>query len=49
MPRASTSTLRPLYKQAFEQLGLDPNDFDNAVIRALDMIQLTPSINPHSM
>ncbi|MBK6736833.1 MAG: DUF3014 domain-containing protein [Haliea sp.] len=37
-------TLRPLYKQAFEQLGLDPNDFDNAVIRALDMILATPEI-----
>lgn len=37
-------TLRPLYKQAFEQLGLDPDDFDNAVIRALDMILATPEI-----
>lgn len=37
-------TLRPLYKQAFEQLGLDPEDFDNAVIRALDMILATPEI-----
>lgn len=37
-------TLRPLYKQAFEQLGLDPNDFDNAIIRTLDMILATPEI-----
>lgn len=37
-------TLRPLYKEAFEQLGLDPNDFDNAVIRTLDMILATPEI-----
>jgi hypothetical protein len=37
-------TLRPQYKQAFEQLGLDPDDFDNAVIRTLDMILATPEI-----
>jgi Protein of unknown function (DUF3014) len=38
-------TLRPLYKLAFEQLGLDPGDFDNAVIRTLDMILATPEIS----
>jgi hypothetical protein len=37
-------TLRPVYKQAFEQLGLDPDDFDNAVIRTLDLILATPEI-----
>jgi hypothetical protein len=37
-------TLRPLYEQAFEQLGLDPEDFDNAVIRTLDLILATPEV-----
>jgi hypothetical protein len=37
-------TLRPLYKQAYERLGLDPEDFDNAIIRTLDMILATPEI-----
>jgi hypothetical protein len=38
-------TLRPLYEQAFEQLGLDGGDFDNAVIRTLDMVLATPEID----
>jgi Protein of unknown function (DUF3014) len=37
-------TLRPLYKQAYEQLGLNPEDFDNAIIRALDLVLATPEI-----
>lgn len=37
-------TLRPLYEQTYEQLGLDPADFDNAIIRTLDMILATPEI-----
>jgi hypothetical protein len=37
-------TLRPLYLQAYEQLGLDPEDFDNAIIRTLDMVLATPEI-----
>ncbi len=37
-------TLRPLYERAYEQLGLDPADFDNAVIRTLDMVLATPEI-----
>lgn len=38
-------TLRPLYQQAYEQLGLDPEDFDNAIIRTLDMVLATPEIS----
>lgn len=37
-------TLRPLYEQAFENLGLDAGDFDNAVIRTLDLVLATPEI-----
>lgn len=37
-------TLRPLYTQAYEQLGLDPEDFDNAIIRTLDLVLATPEI-----
>jgi DUF3014 family protein len=37
-------TLRPLYQQAYEELGLDPEDFDNAIIRTLDMVLATPEI-----
>ncbi|MCB1703899.1 MAG: DUF3014 domain-containing protein [Halioglobus sp.] len=37
-------TLRPLYQQTYEQLGLDPEDFDNAIIRTLDMVLATPEI-----
>ena len=37
-------TLRPLYEQAYEHLGLDPGDFDNAVIRTLDLVLATPEI-----
>jgi len=37
-------TLRPLYEQAYGQLGLEPDDFDNAVIRVLDRILATPEI-----
>ncbi len=36
--------LRPLYEQAYSQLGLDPGDFDNAVIRTLDRILATPEL-----
>ena len=37
-------TLRPLYESAYEKLGLDPGDFDNAIIRALDLVLATPEI-----
>ena len=36
--------LRPLYERAFDQLGLDPEEFDNAVIRSLDQVLSTPII-----
>jgi hypothetical protein len=38
-------TLRPLYEEAFGQLGLNPDEFDNAVIRMLDRILATPEID----
>ena len=37
-------TMRPLYEQAYGQLGLDPAEFDNAVIRMLDRVLDTPEI-----
>lgn len=37
-------TMRPLYEEAYGQLGLNPDDFDNAVIRVLDRILATPEI-----
>ena len=37
-------TLRPLYEEAYGQLGLNPDDFDNALIRALDRVLATPEI-----
>lgn len=37
-------TLRPLHEEAFGQLGLNPDEFDNAVIRMLDRILATPEI-----
>jgi hypothetical protein len=37
-------TLRPLYEGAYKQLGLETGDFDNAVIRSLDVILATPEI-----
>ena len=37
-------TLRPLYEDAYEKLGLDPGDFDNAFIRTLDLVLATPEI-----
>lgn len=37
-------TMRPLFEQAYEQLGLPAEDFDNAVIRVLDRILATPEI-----
>jgi len=37
-------TLRPLCEEAFGQLGLNPDEFDNAVIRMLDRILSTPEI-----
>lgn len=36
--------LRPSYEQAYGYLGLDPGDFDNAVIRILDLVLTTPEI-----
>lgn len=36
--------LRPTYEQAYGYLGLDPADFDNAVIRMLDLVLATPEI-----
>lgn len=36
--------LRPAYEQAYGYLGLDPGDFDNAVIRILDLVLSTPEI-----
>ncbi len=36
--------LRPLYEQAYGDLGLPPETFDNAVIRSLDRILATPNI-----
>jgi len=36
--------LRPVYEQTYGYLGLDPSDFDNAVIRALDQVLATPEI-----
>lgn len=36
--------LRPLYEQAYGQLGLNPDDFDNAVVRMLDRVLATPEI-----
>ena len=42
---SSFDTLRPLYEEAYGQLGLDPNDFDNAVIRMLDRVLATPEID----
>jgi hypothetical protein len=38
-------TMRPLYEQAYGLLGLNPEDFDNAVIRMLDRILATPEID----
>ena len=40
----SFHTMRPLYEQAYGLLGLNPNEFDNAVIRMLDWILATPEI-----
>jgi hypothetical protein len=36
--------LRPFYEQVYEKLSLDPGDFDNAIIRTLDLILATPEI-----
>jgi hypothetical protein len=36
--------LRPAYEQAYGYLGLDPGDFDNAVMRILDLVLATPEI-----
>jgi len=38
-------TLRPLYEETYEKLGLDPGDFDNAIIRTLDLVLATPEID----
>lgn len=40
----SFHNLRPIYERAYEQLGLEADDFDNAIIRALDVILSTPEI-----
>jgi len=37
-------TLRPLYEGAYKKLGLDSGDFDNAIIRTLDLVLATPEI-----
>jgi hypothetical protein len=37
--------LRPIYERAYAQLGLDPDDFDNAIVRTLDVILATPEID----
>lgn len=37
--------LRPIYERTYAQLGLDPDDFDNAIVRTLDVILATPEIN----
>ena len=37
--------LRPLYERAYEQLGLDSDNFDNSIIRTLDIILATPEID----
>jgi Protein of unknown function (DUF3014) len=36
--------LRPVYEEVYGYLGLNPDDFDNAVIRTLDTILATPEI-----
>jgi hypothetical protein len=41
---SSFHLLRPLYEQAYGQLGLPAEDFDNAVIRVLDRVLATPEI-----
>ncbi|MBA6413135.1 DUF3014 domain-containing protein [Parahaliea sp. F7430] len=41
---SSFHQLRPLYEEAYGQLGLKPDDLDNAVIRILDRIIATPEI-----
>ena len=41
---SSFHALRPMYEQAFQYLGLDPGDFDNTIIRALDQVLATPEI-----
>tara|TARA_B110000503_G_scaffold75069_1_gene115861 strand:- start:5302 stop:6171 length:870 start_codon:yes stop_codon:yes gene_type:complete len=41
---SSFHALRPIYEQAFQYLGLDPGDFDNTIIRALDQVLATPEI-----
>ncbi len=34
--------LRPLYERTYGELGLDPDDFDNALIRVLDQVIAAP-------
>lgn len=36
--------LRPVYEEVYGYLGLIPDDFDNAVIRTLDLVLATPEI-----
>ena len=36
--------LRPVYEQVYGYLGLNPDDFDNAVVRTLDLVLATPEI-----
>ena len=37
-------SLRSAYESAFERLGLDSQDFDNAILRSLDVVLSTPEI-----
>jgi Protein of unknown function (DUF3014) len=37
--------LRPVYERAYGQLGLDAGDFDNAIIRTLNIILATPEFS----
>ena len=41
---ANFHRLRPLYEQAYVQLGLKADEFDNAVIRMLDRVLATPEL-----
>jgi len=38
-------SLRPLFERAYDKLGMDTDDFDNAVIRTLDQVLATPVID----
>jgi len=36
---------RPLFEQAYAELGQNPEEFDNAVIRALDLVLSTQEVS----